>query len=509
MDNVNIEKKEDKLKLTADLIYGFSESLLAKSFDHRAETPSFHMELWELMCSDHTRVAVAAPRGHAKSTAVTHTYTLANICFRTADHICIVSDTEGQAVNFLGDIKAELMENDALADLFGIVRPFKKDRESEVIIRFKDGHLCRVFVKGSEQRLRGMKWRSKRPNLYVCDDLENDEIVLNDERRRKFKQWFLSALMQSGSKDCKIRVVGTILHLDSLLESMMPQLDDPDTVEEELKSYSAEPKTWLSIRYKAHNKDFSQILWSEQYDKEHFMEIRQTFIDQGYPEGYSQEYLNYPIDEATAYFKSENIRPIIEDGAPEEYYVGIDLAISQKDSAAFSVFIICGLTPDNVLRVREVVRFRGDALDIIDTIFDLHYKYEPEIMFIEQENIARTLGPILNKEMEERGVFPRLDPQTASQDKPKRARALQARMRRGKVEFQTEAKWFATLQTELLQFPRGKYMDQVDSLAWIALGLDKMFNVATLEEREEEAWQQEFEESSDSFMLGASEITGY
>ena len=52
-------------------------------------------------------------------------------------------------------------------------------------------------------------------------------------------------------------------------------------------------------------------------------------------------------------------------------------------------------------------------------------------------------------------------------------------------------------------------MDQVDALAWIALGLDKMYEVATLDEREEEAWQDEYEETSDMFMLGASMTTGY
>ncbi len=510
MDNSKTPKTAENLKLTPDLIYGFVDQLLANQFDNRATTPAFHMELWKELCSEDPLVAVAAPRGHAKSTAGTHAYGLANILFRTADFICIVSDTEGQAVNFLGDIKAQLLENEDLVHLFGVVRPLKKDREAEFIVRFRDGHMCKVIAKGAEQKLRGMIWRSKRPNLFICDDLENDEIVMNDERRKKFKQWFLSALMNAGSTTAKFRVVGTILHMDSLLESFMPPLDDPYLEDDGLKSTTTNPEQiWRSIRYRAHNEDFSMMLWPEQFTKDYFVKKRQSFISQGYPEGYAQEFLNYPIDEATAYFRSSDLKPIVEDNQPEEYYIGIDLAISQKDSSAFSVFVVAGLTPDNKLRIRDVIRFRGDSLDIIDTIFKLHYQYVPEIMFIEQENIARTLGPILNKEMEERGTFPHLEPMTASQDKPKRARALQARMRRGMVEFDTEASWYASLQTEILQFPRGKYMDQVDSLAWIALGLDKMFSVSTLLEKEEEEWQQEYEDTSDMFMAGASEITGY
>jgi len=503
------EKEIEKVELTPDLIYGLVNSLLARNFDNRAATPEFHMELWELMCSDEPNVAVAAPRGHAKSTAVTHSYAIANICFRTADHIMIVSDTEGQAVNFLNGIKSELSENEDLKELFGIIYPFKKDKESELIVRFRDGHLCRVIVKGSEQRIRGFIWRGKRPNLYICDDLENDEIVMNDERRRKFKQWFMSALMQSGAKGAKFRVVGTILHMDSLLEGMMPPLDDPYTVEEDLKSYSTAKRTWKAIRYKAHNEDFSKILWKEQYTAEHFKRLRENFIEQGYPEGYSQEFLNYPIDETNAYFRKTDIPEIEEDKQPEDYYVGVDLAISQKDTAAYSVFVVAGLTANNILRIRDVRRFRGDALDILDMIFEIQYMYSPEMFFIEQENIARTLGPVLNKEMEARGSFPNIQVQTATQDKQKRARALQARMRQGKVEFDTEADWFSTMQLEFLQFPRGKFMDQVDATAWIALGLDKMYVAPTAKDLLEEEYLNEIEDNEDYMMLGASSITGY
>lgn len=53
----------------------------------------------------------------------------------------------------------------------------------------EDGHMFRI-TKGAEQKIRGLKWNNKRPDLIICDDLENDEIVLNKERRAKFKRWF-------------------------------------------------------------------------------------------------------------------------------------------------------------------------------------------------------------------------------------------------------------------------------------------------------------------------------
>lgn len=497
------------IQLSKELIYGFVNLLLAHKFDQRVQTPDFHLELWDLMCSEHPKVAVAAPRGHAKSTAVTHSYTLACICFRVKSHILILSDTEGQAINFLGDLKSEFTENEELMQAFG-VRKLKKDRETEFIVQFEDGHEVKVLARGSEQKLRGIKWRNKRPDLIVCDDMENDEIVMNDERREKFRNWFYKAVIPAGSKECWIRYVGTILHMDSFLERLMPQWGAEGTIDHGLKYTTSTRKDWLSVRYKAHNEDFTQILWPEMFSKERLQEIRAGYIAMGIPEGYSQEYLNYPIDEETAYFRKNDLLPLSEYNDNEDFYVAADLAISEKDRSAFTVFVVAGLDPRGKLRIRDVLRYRGDALEIIDTFFQLNQRYKPEMFFVEQENIARTLGPILNKVMEEKNTYFRIEPMTASQDKVKRARALQARMRAGMVEFDHEAEWFPTYQQEFLQFPRGAYMDQVDATSWIALGIEKLYETPTVQQLLTHQYEEELEDTYFlSYGNGASSWTGY
>jgi predicted phage terminase large subunit-like protein len=497
------------MKLTADLIYGFTNSLLISRFDSPRPTPEFHLTLWDLMCSDHQKVAVAAPRGHAKSTAVTHCFALANICFRIKKFILIVSDTEGQAANFLNDIKNELTENEELISLFDIDR-LVKDTATEIIISFKDGHEICILVKGSGQKVRGLKWRNTRPDLILGDDLENDEIVMNEERRYKFMRWFYGALLPCGSDEAQIRIIGTILHLDSLLENLMPSLTLESTQKRELVHYSTDEKrVWKSLRFRAHNEDFSEILWPERFNKNYFVQIRRDYLDRGFPEGYSQEYLNYPIDEETAYFKQRDFTPLSEHDGPEDFYIACDLAISEKKSRAFTVFAVAAVDSRGKLRFKEIVRFRGDSLRIIDELFRLQNIYKPECFFIEQENIARALGPVLNKSMQERDTYMNIVPMQATQDKIKRARALQARMRAGMVEFDTDAEWFPEFQQELLQFPRGKYLDQVDAAAWIALGLESIVDAPTKKEFEQEQLEDEIEESYDFFSYGQSNITGY
>lgn len=126
--------------LTADTISGFSCSLLQRNFDGAVETPDCHMEWWQLCCSKDRYVAIAAPRRHAKTTAITTTYTLACLLFRERSYALIVSDTVTQAVQFLGDIKRELLNNDQLRSLFKI-KEFVKDADDDFICICEDGHM--------------------------------------------------------------------------------------------------------------------------------------------------------------------------------------------------------------------------------------------------------------------------------------------------------------------------------------------------------------------------------
>ena len=215
-------------KLNSDVMEGFVNSVLRKNFDKPAPTPQFHKEIWELVTSNNKQVAIAAPRYHAKSTAVTHAYTLASVLFRESRYVLIVSDTVSQAIQFLGDIKKELLDNDDLRSLFS-VKDFPKDTEDDLIVEMEDGYTFRIQAKGSEQKLRGLKWANLRPDLIIGDDMENDEIVMNKDRRQKFKRWFYGALIPCISSSGKIRIVGTILHLDSLLENLMPATDRKST----------------------------------------------------------------------------------------------------------------------------------------------------------------------------------------------------------------------------------------------------------------------------------------
>ena len=508
------------MKLTSDLIYGFATSLLSERYDNPKPTPQFHRELWDYCCSDHSLVAIAAPRGHAKSTAVTHAYTLAAVLFREADFVVLVSDTELQAVQFLNDIKMELYENQKLRGLFKIADIYK-DAERE--IRFKmgpDNHQVRIMARGASGgsgSVRGFKWRGKRPNLIICDDMENDEAVSNEERRDKFRNWFYGALIPALSDTGQIRLVGTVLHFDSLLERLMPETTGDEakyTVKEKLKEYSLDKtRAWHSIKYRAHTDfdDFQDILWPEKFDERRLSKLKNDFIKQGISEGYAQEYLNYPIHEGDAFFRKNDFVPMAEDDfdLAKVYYASIDFAISEKDKRSYSVITVGGVDQSGILHIVDVIRQRMDAKQIIDEMMAVQIRYQPDLFVVEEGALKKAIGPFLKDEMLKTGVFINLHPMVPYRDKLSRARAIQGRMRQGGVHFDKESEWFPSFEQELLRFDRGQYDDQVDSIAWLGLVLNQMITAPTEEEQEEMDWDEEYNETVGSMQMGRSQITGY
>jgi predicted phage terminase large subunit-like protein len=169
------------------------------------------------------------------------------------------------------------------------------------------------------------------------------------------------------------------------------------------------------------------------------------------------------------------------------------------------VIAVVGVDLQNKVHVEEIRRGRWDALTIIEEMFSIQQRYQPELFTTEAGAIEKSLGPFLKAEMFERQIYINLNPLTPTKDKQSRARSLQARMRAGGVKFETDADWFPALQAEMLRFPKDINDDQVDALSWIGLTLDQLSLPQTDREIEDEYYQ----DLESTMPLGRSAVTGY
>lgn len=417
----------------------------------------------------------------------------------------------------MGQIKQILSDSAEIHQLFGIQTDekgavFGKDTETDVIMKFSDMQQFRIVAKGAEQKLRGMLWKGQRPDLILIDDLMNEELVANKDRRDKLRRWVYGSLIPCRSERGIIRFVGTPMNLDDPLESLMPKENAKDTIVEDLKIWSKRKLgMWRSVKYRAHSPDYSAILWPDRKSKQYFEELRQDFAEQGIPEVYACEYLCNPVDDSIRYFRKNDFLPITEEDRKKNkvYYITADLAISEKERADYTAIIVGGLDANGQLHIVNCIRERLGGDEIVATLMSLQKIYDPVAVGIEDTQVSKAIGPYLYRAMSETGVYMNITMlKPHRQDKIQRARSIQARMRAGMVKFDKTADWWLTFEDECMTFPRAKHDDTVDALAYQGILIDRMAEGLTLKEEEEEQYEEEVRDSGINEQ-GRSEMTGY
>jgi predicted phage terminase large subunit-like protein len=481
-----------RVRVDVNLVAGFTETFLQDDFDQPKPSPLFHRRLWELFCCDHPNVAVAAPRGHAKSTAGTLAFGLASLLFGSDDFVLLISATERLAAGHLANMARVLTDNQDLRTEFSV--EVIRSNETELVVRTEGREFC-VIGKGAEQKVRGTIWRNKRPSLIIVDDLEEDEQVMSKERREKLRDWFFRALLPCLGLNGRVRFLGTILHVDALLERLLS--DDQ----------------WVGAKFSAHKSfdDFTDILWPEMFSEERLRFIRQTYLNQGNPSGYSQEYLSKPIAEADAFFRRGDFRPMQPDDytSPKTYYCSIEFALKASDKGDNTVAVVAGMDSDGIIHIVDCYAGRMDPVEAVELMFTLEDRYEPIMWVAEDDNISKAIGAFLNQEMMKRNTYLNITKIRPHNDKQARATSIRSRMRAGGVCFDMAAGWYDELYAELVEFPRGHHDDRVDALAYIGLLIDRLIPSRTREELDELLWQEEEDETRGIEGQGRSRVTGY
>lgn len=185
---------------------------------HKSELHKYLFDKLPKVASDPDSrfLAIAAPRGEAKSTLVSQLYNLWKIVRGITKYSLIVMDSLDQAYPMLEAIKAELEFNPRLKSDFPDVAGVGRVWQAGTIVT-KNG--IKVQVAGAGKKLRGLRHGPYRPDTATLDDIENDENVRNPEQRDKLNSWLTKTIMPLGAAGEKFDIIyiGTILHYDSVL----------------------------------------------------------------------------------------------------------------------------------------------------------------------------------------------------------------------------------------------------------------------------------------------------
>ena len=406
--------------------------------------PPFHSEIYNILTSGKKRIAIAAPRGHAKTTIVDLVYLSWMIVHKKVKFVLLISDTYSQAVLFLETIKAEVEDNERLKAFYGDLKTDKWSEEEIVV-----GETM-VKALGGGMKVRGLKYRQSRPDLIICYDLENDELVESKERREKLERWFNGALIPATDKEASVVVIGTILHYDALMTKLVDK-----------KQYQEfEKRIYKAI-------DNGKALWPEHLNLDELEKLRADYLAKGQGYLFYQEYLNDPVSSENQKFHIENFKYYEEAEIEKKMlntYMMIDRAYSTAKTADFTGIVIVSVDQENIGYIRHAERFKGSEKALIDKIFNLRAYFKPKKVGIEQKAYQYTFKPTLDAEMRKRSDFFNVEElKDLGKSKPIRIESLLPR-------FESDSLFFLKKQTdlidELLTFPKGVHDDLADALAY-------------------------------------------
>lgn len=130
-------------------------------------------------------------RGGAKSVHATVIAPLFLMAHDQLSFMVLVGANKDSAKRLLGDIQAQLMENQRIIHDFGEMYNYGDWEEGEFLT--KKGH--KFVALGMGQSPRGLRYGANRPDYIVCDDLDTAEMSRNKSRVEDATSWILEDLM--------------------------------------------------------------------------------------------------------------------------------------------------------------------------------------------------------------------------------------------------------------------------------------------------------------------------
>jgi predicted phage terminase large subunit-like protein len=186
--------------------------------------------------------AVAAPRGFAKSTIKSLILPIHAILHQTERYIVIISATLKQAKLRLKNIKNELLTNEILKKYYDIEIPSGMQKAwTQQSININDVQV-EAYSAGTE--IRGISYKEFRPTRVILDDAEDSSLVESGEGRAKLLEWFNEVIENLGDSYTILEVIGTLLHPESLLATLLRRPDFQGKVYRAVMDFAEETGLW-------------------------------------------------------------------------------------------------------------------------------------------------------------------------------------------------------------------------------------------------------------------------
>ncbi|MEX2515188.1 MAG: hypothetical protein WD335_03595 [Candidatus Paceibacterota bacterium] len=460
-NNIQIDKKiieelindrDSRIEATKQSHLLFFHTYFAHYVEY--ETARFQKEMFAMTEKEQGLDVIIAFRDSGKSSIVTTSYPLwAILGKQEKKFVLILSQTQNKARQHLKNMKRELENNQLLRDDLG---PFQEESDewgvhALTIPRFN----AKIMIGSVDQSIRGIRHLQYRPDCIILDDIEDTQSVKTKDGRDKTWNWFTGEIIPATDRGAHLIAVGNLLHRDSLLKRIEASITSGDT--------------------KGTYKEFPIIdgkkkpLWPDKYPNEAAITAeRERVMDRV---SWHREYLLEILPDEDQVILPEWIHYYDElpDTRQKFIAIGIDPAISQKDTADYTAMITVKVygRSDNmrIYVLPNIINKRLTHLETIDTAVSIYESVRGQsrpTIYIEDVAYQKSLVEQIDQKryITVKGV------KVGGQDKWARLTSVSHIFQNGQILFpKTEIS--DRLVNQLLGFGVEKHDDLVDALTLV------------------------------------------
>jgi len=455
----------------------------------------FHFELCDdiqnvIESEKEERFARAAPRGFGKTTFLNVIVPAWCICTKKKNYIFKIGSTASNAEKDIENLKIELEENEQLArdypDACGIGSIW---RAAEILTR----NGVRVEAVGAGSKIRGKLSRGNRPDLVLIDDVENDENILTPDQRAKLLKWVDRAVMKLGSPKTAYVFIGTIIHLESMLNTVLKRAGYNS---KKYKALSRLPmhmdlwEKWSQIFtnladtarelhalefFKANEAAMSEgvvPLWPERWS---LYSLMMEYVNEG-PYSFASERMNDPSEGDSLVTRDQ-----IQWYNPSDVIIhnlvmvvgGVDPSMGKSKTSDTSAIIFVGIDESGYgyvlgtsIRIRHPDAIINDAFEMVRyRIPPWPYAMRVDTFLVEAVAFQSYFADVVDKKSVEAGIYLPVEKVTPKVNKWVRISGLQPAILNGWLKFKNDGSQ-ETLVNQIVSYPHGKD-DGPDALAMV------------------------------------------
>ena len=438
------------------------------------KAPWFHYTWSDILLNGKSHYAIEGFRESAKTSLVLRAFPLHCLVYPedAKSYVVFIMANQKAASKRLKEIADEYVSN-PLFNLNLVKVKEQSEKAFEAIVKDENNveKTVRFEAYGKGSGIRGLNSRDKRPDIVLIDDPQDLEDSLSETIQNNDYDWFISDVFFLG-KYTRIFFIGNNLGAKSLIEQIVNN-------KESLK--------FEAIRIPILDAE-GHSNWPERWNVEEIEKEKEDFRKIGKLDLWVREKMCQAISPETQIFKKEYFKYYEPSELKTEgfsIYTLVDLAISEKSSADYSVVCTIGVNKENHWFLLDIQFGRWNPSKLIDKIFETVAKFKPIYVGMEKVAYQAALIHFVQKEMPKRNQWFTVKELLAEKKKELRIQTLQPRFVSGTVWFPQGAKFLAELESEMLMFPRALHDDLLDALAYgeqIALPPANSYNTITTED---------------------------